>query len=141
MTKRTVNKRELDLIFHSHSHNSHRLVFRKFWRGSAVATTTTRILDLVMVGIYTWLCFGFSSLFMVWILCLVHYPWREIHYLGWILVLRFSSRIILSIKVKGAQGKLCTYGWVTILLYFLWKNENISFIITQELDNMMVYVE
>jgi hypothetical protein len=28
------------------------------------------------------------------------------------------------------EGGLCSYGWVTILLYCLWKNEHISFILT-----------
>jgi hypothetical protein len=38
--------------------------------------------------------------------------------------------IILSVKVKVLGGGLCAYGWVTILLYCLWKNEHISFILT-----------
>jgi hypothetical protein len=42
----------------------------------------------------------------------------------------FASRIILSIKVKGAWGWLRAYGWVKILPYCLWKNEKISFILT-----------
>ena len=42
----------------------------------------------------------------------------------------FASKIILSVKVKVLEGGLCTYGWVTILLYFLWKNEHISLFVT-----------
>jgi hypothetical protein len=68
-------------------------------------------------------------LVMVWIVCLVHYPWREMHYLDWLLVLRFASRIILSIKVKGAWGWLRAYGYVKFFLLYLWKNELISFIL------------
>jgi hypothetical protein len=37
-----------------------------------------------------------------------------------------ASKIILSVKVKVLGDALCAYGWVTILLYFLWKNEHIS---------------
>jgi hypothetical protein len=40
-----------------------------------------------------------------------------------------STGIILSVKVKVLGGGLCAYGWVTILLYCLYKNEHISFIL------------
>jgi hypothetical protein len=36
-----------------------------------------------------------------------------------------ATGIILSIKVKVLWGGLCAYGWVTILIYCLWKNEHI----------------
>jgi hypothetical protein len=62
MTKNTINKRALELIFHSHSHISHRLVVHNFWRGSAAATTPTRILA---IG-YGWNFY----LVMVWNFCL-----------------------------------------------------------------------
>jgi hypothetical protein len=39
---------------------------------------------------------------------------------GMLLVLGFSSGIILSVKFKVLGGGLCAYGWVTILLYCLW---------------------
>jgi hypothetical protein len=39
----------------------------------------------------------------------------------------YASGIILSVKVKVLGGGLCVYGWVIILLYFLWKNDHISF--------------
>jgi hypothetical protein len=62
MTKRNINKRVLELIFHSHSHNSHKLVVCKFWRGSAVAATATRILAFGYgLEIMTWLWFGFFA--------------------------------------------------------------------------------
>ena len=38
----------------------------------------------------------------------------------------FASKIILFVKVKVLGGGLCAYGWVTILLYCLYKNEHIS---------------
>jgi hypothetical protein len=56
MKKRTINKRALEPICHSHFHNSHRLVVRKFWRGSATATTAT--------GIFS---FGYGLEFMPWL--------------------------------------------------------------------------
>jgi hypothetical protein len=37
-----------------------------------------------------------------------------------------ATKIILSVKVKVFGGGLCAYGWVTILLYRLWKNEHVS---------------
>jgi hypothetical protein len=42
-----------------------------------------------------------------------------------------ASKIILSVKVKVLGGGLCAYGWVTILLYCLWKNEHISLFLTK----------
>jgi hypothetical protein len=49
------------------------------------------------------------------------------------LVVYWSSiEIILSDKVKVLRGGICAYGWVEILLYFIWKNEHISlFLIAQ----------
>jgi hypothetical protein len=41
-----------------------------------------------------------------------------------------ATRIIMSIKVKVIEGGLCAYGWVTILLYCLWKNEHIPLFLT-----------
>jgi hypothetical protein len=38
--------------------------------------------------------------------------------------------IILSVKVKVLKVGLCAYGWVTILLYCLWRNKHISYILT-----------
>ena len=34
----------------------------------------------------------------------------------------YATGIILFVKVKVLGGGLCAYGWVTILLYCLWKN-------------------
>jgi hypothetical protein len=42
-----------------------------------------------------------------------------------------ASRIIMSVMVKVLGGVLCAYGWVTILLYCLWKNEHISLFLTE----------
>jgi hypothetical protein len=41
-----------------------------------------------------------------------------------------TTRIIFFIKVKVLGGGLCSYGWVTILLYYLWKNEHILLFLT-----------
>jgi hypothetical protein len=77
-----------------------------------VAATAVVTWSLVMVRLYSWFWFGLSG----WYTSLE----REVRYLGWLLVLGFSSIIILSDKVKVLGGGLCAYGWVTILLYFLW---------------------
>jgi hypothetical protein len=67
-----------------------------------------------MVWTFSWLWFGLFAFFLVFLLGALP------------LVGYFSAtRIILSIKVKVLGGGLCAYGWVTILLYFLWKNEHI----------------
>jgi hypothetical protein len=39
----------------------------------------------------------------------------------------FATRIILSIKAKVLEGGISAYGWVTILVYFLWLNEHTHF--------------
>jgi hypothetical protein len=44
--------------------------------------------------------FGTFFLVMVWNFFLVHYLWRNVRYVGWLLVLGFSSIIIMSDKVK-----------------------------------------
>jgi hypothetical protein len=48
-------------------------------------------------------------------------PWLEIGLL---------PKLFYSVKVKVLGGGLCAYGWVTILLYCLWKNEHISLFLT-----------
>jgi hypothetical protein len=62
MTKSTINKRALELICHSHSHNSHKLVVQKFWRGSATTTTATGIFSFgYFLDSLPWLWFGLFS--------------------------------------------------------------------------------
>jgi hypothetical protein len=41
-----------------------------------------------------------------------------------------ASIIILYVNIKVLGGGLCAYGWVTILLYCVWKNEHISLFLT-----------
>jgi hypothetical protein len=81
MTKITINKSALEIICHSHSHSSHRLVVRNFWRGSAAATTTTQIfyfgygLDYVLVTLalerdtLSWLATSFKVFFRNYYVC------------------------------------------------------------------------
>jgi hypothetical protein len=63
----------------------------------------------IMAWTFSWLWFGLSS----W------YPISGEHYIDWLLVLGFSSGIILSVKVKVLEGGIHAYGWVTILRYCL----------------------
>jgi hypothetical protein len=80
-------------------------------------------LDLV-----SWLWFGLSAWFLV--------------ILAWCATLRercatlvgywSAIEIILSVKVKVLRGGICAYGWVAILLYFLWKNEHVSLFLTTQ---------
>jgi hypothetical protein len=44
VTKSTINKRALELICQSHSHNCIKTSSAQVWRGSAAAATTTGIL-------------------------------------------------------------------------------------------------
>jgi hypothetical protein len=39
----------------------------------------------------------------------------------------FAIEILLSVKVKVLGGGINVYGWVTILLYFLWLKEHTHF--------------
>ena len=84
------------------------------------------IWSLVMVGLFAWLwfrLFAWSLVILAWYASLGERWDTLVGYWS-------TSGIILSIKVKVLGGGLCAYGWVTILLYCLWKNEHISFILT-----------
>ena len=59
MTKRTINKRALELICHTHSHNCIRTSGAHDWRRVADAVVVTW--SLVMVGLFAWLWFGLSA--------------------------------------------------------------------------------
>jgi hypothetical protein len=63
---------------------------------------------------------------MVWTLCLVRYLWREVCYLGWLLVLGFASRIILSVKVKVLGGG-----------FGLWLGDNIAILSTEKQAHLL----
>jgi hypothetical protein len=92
------------------------------WRGSA---TTTGISDFG----WTWyLGYVLDFLLGLWLLFLGALPLDK----GVLPLVGYwsSTKIILSVKVKVLRGGLCAYGWVKILLYCLWKNEHISFILT-----------
>jgi hypothetical protein len=54
-------------------------------------------------------------LVMVWTFFLLRYLWREVCYLDWLLVLGFSSKIILFVKVKVLRGG-----------FGLWLGDNIA---------------
>jgi hypothetical protein len=82
---------------------------------------------------------GFWSLVMVWTFCLGYgldsllgalalersmLPWLAIGSKGLLLELFYLSRL-------RCLGVDLAYGWVTILLYCLWKNEHISLFLTK----------
>jgi hypothetical protein len=72
VTKSTINKRALEFIFHSHSHNCIKTSSVQVWRGSAATTTATGILVFGYgLDFVPWLWFGLCALVMVWTLCLV----------------------------------------------------------------------
>jgi hypothetical protein len=103
----------------------HKTSGAQVWRGSAVATTAIGILAFG----WTWsLDYGLEFLLNFWLVFLGALPLEKC---ALPLVGYWSATIIiLSVKVKVLGGGLCAYGWVTILLYCLWKNEHISFILT-----------
>ena len=85
---------------------------RKFW--SAVVATATGIL---VIG------YGLDSLFGALTLDRRMLPWLVIGSKGLLLELFYMSRLRCS-------GVASPYGWVTILLYCLWKNVHISLFLT-----------
>jgi hypothetical protein len=77
---------------------------------------------------WTWsLGYGLDFLLGFWLFLLGALPLEK----GALALVSYwsATKIILSVKVKVLGGGLCAYGSVTILLYCLWKNENISFIL------------
>jgi hypothetical protein len=103
----------------------HKTSGAQVWRGSAAATAATGILAFG----WTWsLGYGLDFLLGFWLFLLGALPLEK----GALPLVGYWSAtgIILSVKVKVLGGGLCAYGWVTILLYCLWKNEHISFILT-----------
>ena len=83
MTKSTINKKALEIICHSHSHNCIKTSSAQVWRGSAVPATasTTGILVfgygleflLGMLGLerdtLPWLAIGFKICFKNYFVC------------------------------------------------------------------------
>jgi hypothetical protein len=102
----------------------HKTSGAQVWR-SAAATTATGILAFG----WTWsLGYGLDFLLGFCLFLLGALPLEK----GVLALVGYWSAtgIILSVKVKVLGGGLCAYGWVTILLYCLWKNKHISFILT-----------
>jgi hypothetical protein len=106
------------ILTHSQLHKNSGV---QVWTGSA---TTTGILAF---GWTSSLGYGLDFLFGFWLFLLGAIPLEK----GVLPLVGYWSAIgiILSVKVKVLGGGLCAYGWVTILLYCLWKNEHISFIL------------
>jgi hypothetical protein len=103
------------------------------WRGSAAVAAAIGI--LVMVWTFSWLwfglylCYGLEFLLGFWFFLLGALPLEKC---APTLVGYWSStRIILFVKFKVIGGGLCAYVWVAILLYCLWKNEDIPLFITK----------
>jgi hypothetical protein len=81
VTKRTINKRVLELIFHSHSHNYIKTSNAQVWRGSAIVAIATWILvfgyglDFLfgMIALerdtLPWLAIGFNISFRNYSIC------------------------------------------------------------------------
>ena len=100
----------------------HKTSGAQVWRGSAAAT------GILAFG-WTWsLGYGLDFLLGFWLLLLGVLPLEK----GALALVGYWSAtgIILSVKVKVLRGGLCAYGWVTILLYCLWKNAHISLFLT-----------
>jgi hypothetical protein len=87
VTKRTINKRALELICHSHSHNCIKTSGAQVWRGSATAATAIGIL---VFG------YGLDSLLGVLALERCMLPWLAIGYKGLLLELFYMPRLRCS---------------------------------------------
>jgi hypothetical protein len=89
-------------------------------RGSVAAAAATGI--WIFGWTFSWLWFGISAWYFVilsWCAILGEMCATLVGYWS-------ASGIILSVKVKVLEGAFYAYGWVKILLYFLWENEHIS---------------
>jgi hypothetical protein len=94
------------------------------WRGSVGTITTSGILAFGWT--FSWLWFGLSAWSLVilsWCIGLGERCATLFDYWS-------TSIIILYANIKVLGGGLCAYGWVTILLYCVWKNEHISLFLT-----------
>jgi hypothetical protein len=95
-------------------------------------TVCAHVLGEVAAGSYAICIFGFSrldSLIIFCYSCFVRYPWREVCHL----CLAIKPRVCfhnLSLSRLRCSGVDSAYGWVTILLYCLWLNEHIHYILT-----------
>jgi hypothetical protein len=94
------------------------------WRGSVGTITGSGILAFGWT--FSWLWFGISAWSLVilsWCIGLGERCATLVDYWS-------ASIIILYVNIKVLRGGLCAYGWVTILLYCVWKNEHISLFLT-----------
>jgi hypothetical protein len=90
----------------------HKTSGAQVWRGIAAGAALISVLDWR----FSWLWFGISAWSLVILYWCASLGERCATLVGyWI-----SFGIILFVKVKVLRGGLCAYGWVTILLYFLW---------------------
>jgi hypothetical protein len=102
----------------------HKTSGAQVWRGNAATTVAIGI--LAFGSTFSWLWFGISAWSLVILAWCASLGERCATLVGY----WSASRIILSVKVKVLGVGLCAYGWVTILLYCLWKNEHISLFLT-----------
>jgi hypothetical protein len=99
VTNSTINKRALELICHSYSHNCIRLVVRKF--GEGVQVQLLQLGFWLLVGLS--LGYGLDFLLGLWCATLGERCTTLVGYCS-------TSGIILSVKVKVFEGGLCAYG-------------------------------
>ena len=93
----------------------HKTSGAQVWRGSAVVAIATGILAFG----WTWsLGLGLEYFLGFWLFLLGALPLEK----GVIALVGYWSAIgiVFFVKFKVLRGGLCTYGWVTILLYCLW---------------------
>ena len=102
MTKRTINKRVLELICHSHSHNCIRLVVHKF--GEGVQLQLLQLVFWLLVGLF--LGHGLEFLLGLWLFLLGALALEKERYvISWLYVVSgIASRIILSVKFMVLEG-------------------------------------
>jgi hypothetical protein len=99
-------------------------VVRKF--GEELQLRLLQLAFWFWLGLFSWLWFGL----FVWPLVIVAWCANLGERCTTLVGYCSASGITLSVKVKVLKGGLCAYGWVTKLLYCLWKNEHISLFLT-----------
>jgi hypothetical protein len=94
----------------------HKTSGAQVWRGTTTAVVATATNISVLAWTFSWLWFKISA----WSLIILAWCASLGERCATLVLYWIDSKIILFVKVKVLGGGLCAYGWVTILLYFLW---------------------
>ena len=94
----------------------HKTSGAQVWRGTVAAVAATATGILVWLGLS--LGYGLYFLLGLWLFLLGALA-LEKGVLHWLVIALLPELFCLS-RLRCSRGGLCAYGWVTILLYYLW---------------------